>query len=169
MSHWDKLFKSIYQKISIACTSINRQCDKIWQFYEGLFCIWQKLLPTLVNSVCNWAILHGSKWANNENYKKPSGHTVNRSAKTWLCAVYLFSVQDPNTIDQSFTSMSSWISKVSSKLKRYSILSLEMLQSMTVFLLVLTMMKGSWNVEICVSKFCPKTVSSSENKFVLIL
>ena len=43
--------------------------------------------------------------------------------------------------------MSSWISNVSSKLKRYSILSLEMLQSITVFLLVFTMMNGNWKVE----------------------
>ncbi len=33
---------------------------------------------------------------------------------------------------------------MSSKLKRYSILSLEMLQSITVFLLVFTMMKGNY-------------------------
>ena len=46
------------------------------------------------------------------------------------------------------TSISSWISKVSSKLKRYSILSFEMLQSMTVFLLVFTIMKGSWMAEL---------------------
>uniref|UniRef100_A0A6B0U6S7 Putative secreted protein n=1 Tax=Ixodes ricinus TaxID=34613 RepID=A0A6B0U6S7_IXORI len=40
------------------------------------------------------------------------------------------------------TSISSWISNVLSKLNRYSDLSLEMLQSMTVCLLVLMMMKG---------------------------
>ena len=34
------------------------------QFYEGLFGTWQKLLPTLVN----WAIFHGSKCANKDNY-----------------------------------------------------------------------------------------------------
>ena len=44
--------------------------------------------------------------------------------------------------------MSSCNSNVSSKLKRYSILSLEMLQSITVFLLVLTMMKGNWMAEL---------------------
>ena len=27
------------------------------------------MLPTLVNFVYNWAIFHGSKWTNNENYK----------------------------------------------------------------------------------------------------
>ena len=43
----------------------------LWQFCEGLFSIWQKVLPTLVNFVYNWAIFHGSKWTNNENYKSP--------------------------------------------------------------------------------------------------
>ena len=39
------------------------------QFYEGLFRIWQKLLSTLANFIYNWAIFHGIKWKNNENYK----------------------------------------------------------------------------------------------------
>ena len=37
--------------------------------FEGLFSIWQKLLPTLANFVYNWAIFHGCKWTNNENYE----------------------------------------------------------------------------------------------------
>ena len=41
----------------------------LWQFNEGLFSIWQKLLPTLANFVYNWAIFHGCKWTNNENYE----------------------------------------------------------------------------------------------------
>ena len=42
----------------------------LWQFYEGLFRIWQKLSPTSLNFVYNWAIFHKcSKWTNNENYK----------------------------------------------------------------------------------------------------
>ena len=41
----------------------------LWQFYEGLFSIGQKLLPTLVNFAYNWALFHGSKWVNNQNYK----------------------------------------------------------------------------------------------------
>ena len=58
------------------------QCDQIWrnsplwhklrclwQFYEVLFSIRQKLLPTWVNFMHNWEIFHGSKWANYENYK----------------------------------------------------------------------------------------------------
>ena len=34
----------------------------LWQFFEGLFSIWQKLPLTLVNFVYNWAISHGCKW-----------------------------------------------------------------------------------------------------------
>ena len=41
----------------------------LWQFYKGLFSIWQKLLPTLANFVHNWAIFHGCKWTNDENDK----------------------------------------------------------------------------------------------------
>ena len=34
----------------------------LWQIYEGLFSICQKLLLTLVNFVYNWAIFRSSKW-----------------------------------------------------------------------------------------------------------
>ena len=39
--------------------------------YVGLFSIWQALLPTWVNFVYDWAILHGTKWAKNKTTKKP--------------------------------------------------------------------------------------------------
>ena len=41
----------------------------LWQFYEGLFSIWEKLLPTLAIFGYNWATFHCYKWTNNENYK----------------------------------------------------------------------------------------------------
>ena len=42
--------------------------------YVGLFSIWQALLPTWVNFVYDWAILHGTKWAKNKNYKAIRSH-----------------------------------------------------------------------------------------------
>ena len=41
---------------------------------EGLFSIWQLLVLISVNFVHNWAISHGSKWTNNENYKDIWSH-----------------------------------------------------------------------------------------------
>ena len=41
----------------------------LWQFYEGSFSTWQKLLPTSTNFVYNWAMFHGCKWTNNEDHK----------------------------------------------------------------------------------------------------
>ena len=55
----------------------------LWQFYEGLFSIWQKLLPTVANFVHNWAIFHGCKWTNNEYYKSYLV-TLISSSSTWL-------------------------------------------------------------------------------------
>ena len=41
----------------------------LWQFNEGLFCIYQKSFPTSVNFDLNWAIFHLCIWTNNENWK----------------------------------------------------------------------------------------------------
>ena len=46
------------------------EISPLWQkLNEGLFGIWQKLLATSANFVYNWAICHGCKWKNNENFK----------------------------------------------------------------------------------------------------
>ena len=54
------------------------------QFNESLFRIWQKLLPTLAIFLYSWAIFHGCKWTNNENYKSHLVTLVGRYL--WVCA-----------------------------------------------------------------------------------
>ena len=54
------------------------------QFNESLFRIWQKLLPSLAIFLYSWAIFHGCKWTNNENYKSHLVTLVGRYL--WVCA-----------------------------------------------------------------------------------
>ena len=55
-----------YQVISVTRFG---EISSLWQFYDGLFRIWQKLLSTLANFIYDWAIFHGCKWTNHETYK----------------------------------------------------------------------------------------------------
>ena len=50
-------------------SSLWHKLKHLWQFYERLFSIWQKLLLTLVNFVYNWALFRVIKWTCYENYK----------------------------------------------------------------------------------------------------
>ena len=47
----------------------------LWQFFEGLFSVWQNCEPTWANFMCYWAKVHCCKWQNIERINQPSGHT----------------------------------------------------------------------------------------------
>ena len=75
--HWQKHWRGMCAMGITVWPDLTRFCHfginlNVCQFYEGLFRIWQKLLPTLVNfENLQFGNFYASKWTNNENYKSP--------------------------------------------------------------------------------------------------
>ena len=95
----------------------------LWQFNEGLFIIWQNLLPTLSNFVNNWAIFHGCKWTKNENYKSHLvtlvrnhiGHLVNQLLSSWTMRLTKWS---DKVLYNSFNQSAPWLGTSFSSMTR---------------------------------------------------